>query len=379
MKSLNPYQIPVPNSLLWHCRSRHFSIVCFLLCAILFAVSISLVAGDREFDRGDTEWGTQGCHLVVLVQPDDDDEDEEEEEEEDPVQDIFVRWNTTEAKVFGARRFLLKKEFQIELERVNAVCKLEPKQIKKLEIASKGGVKKALKDWKKVTLPRFGINLNGADVDEDREPVEEKVYTDSSDIDSQTMQLASNAYSSNVKEATAANNTFWKKTLKTTLSKEQKEVWEAFVTEQRELRRATMADAAIEKLNFKFGLTPEQKKKFVELVRPEILKAKLELVESVGMHYERYLYLYQVSKVSDTKIEKVLTEAQMQQWKLVVSTARNYGSMFEDRPARQRRRANRNVWDRAGFGLTDLLESVGAVADALEDFGNRIFKSAELR
>jgi len=213
-----------------------------------------------------------------------------------------------------------------------------------------------------------------AEDDDDREPVEEKTYTDASDIDSQTLQLASNAYTSNVRNETTATNSFWKKTLKSTLSKGQKEIWDEFITEQRTVKREKMADAAIEKLNFEFGLTPDQKEEFIELVRPEMLKAKLEMVETVGKHYESYLYLYHASKVKESKLKAVLTKAQMQRWKMVVSTAKGYASWFEDRPAR---RGARNVWERQGFGVMSLLKSAGSVADAIIDFGSKLFKSVK--
>ena len=212
MKSSNLCPMSVLNSLLWHFRIHRVSIVCFAVCAILFALTISFVAGGREVERGDVDsvfkTEAQSCRLVVLLQPDDDEDEEDEEEEE---ADPFTPWRTTEAKVLGARRFVLKQQFQIEVDRVNGVCKLEPKQLKKLQVASKGGVKKVLKEWRKTTLQRFGrVNRNGAN-DDDREPVEEKVYTDVSEIDQQTLQLASNAY--NTTEVTTANNEFWKKTL----------------------------------------------------------------------------------------------------------------------------------------------------------------------
>ena len=375
MNSRKLFQMSVLHCLLRHCKTHRGVIARLVICAILLCTILlaSIVEQDQFAPYVvDSALESQEYHLVVCLQ----DEDEDDDDDDEPAPDRFANWNTTEAKVFGARRFILKQEFQMELDRINAVCKLEPKQIKKLNIASKGGVKKALKEWRKKTLTQFGMfNQNGinAEDDADREPIEEKTYKDASDIDTQTLQLASNAYTSNVRNETIANNSFWKKTLESTLLKEQKDVWEDFITQQRKVKREEMADAAIEKLNFELALTPEQKRAFIELVRPEMLEAKLELVENVGKHYENYLYLYHASKVKESKLKKVLTKAQLQRWKIVVSTTKNYSSWFEDRPARVR---NWNVWERQGFGVTALLEVTGAVADAITEFATRIFKNA---
>ena len=129
---------------------------------------------------------------------------------------------------------------------------------------------------------------------------------------------------------TIVNSTFWKKTLNSTLSKEQKETWENFVTEQLEHKREKMADAAIASFNIEFGLTLEQQEAFAELVRPKLLGIKLKTIETIGRKYERHMYSYYASKASKSEIEKIFTKAQMQQWKITVSTAKYHRSWFEE-------------------------------------------------
>lgn len=373
MISRKLFQMPVLHGLFRHSQIHWVAIVCFVACAILFSSVVRQKQLEPSFEE--PVFDSQACHLVVLLQDDDDEGDDEDDDVDDePAPDLFANWGTTEAKVLGAKRFLLKQEFQMELDRVNAVCSLEPKQIKKLEIASKGGVKKSLKDWRKKILTQFGmLNRNGMNAEDDdkREPVEEEQYTDVDDINQMALLLASNEYVSNVNNETTPNNSFWKKTLKSTLSKDQKKVWDDFITEQRKAKRKKMAEAAIEKLSFELGLTPDQKGKFAELVLPEIQKAKLETVETIGKHYESHLYLYHASKVKESKLKLVLSSAQMQKWKAVSVASKQYASYFEDKPVR---RANGNLWERQGFGLTAFLEAAADFFEAVVDIGNRIFK-----
>lgn len=354
-----------------HSKANWNGVSCLALGIILFSLTVASIADLEGIDRGSTTPEFDACayQRFVLLYPDD---EEDEQEEEGFVQNFFMDWNTTEGKVVGARRFILRQEFQIEIDRINGVCKLQPKQLNKLAIASKGGVKKALKDWQQKTLARFEAFNGNQENDVEREPVEEEKYTDISAIDDQTLQLADNGFFGDVQNDTVANNSLWKKTLNSTLSKEQKDAWKAFITEQREVKREMMADATIASLNLKIGLTAEQKVEFTELVRPEILEAKLEMVENVASQYENYLYLYYASKVKNSKLKKILTESQMQLWKLTVSTAKQYGSLFE-RDNRVVRR-NGNVWDQQGFELTMFIESAVEFVEELADFAVSIFK-----
>ncbi len=357
-----------------HSKANWNGVSCLALGIILFSLTVASIADLEGIDRGSTTPEFDACayQRFVLLYPDDEEDEQEEEAEEGFVQNFFMDWNTTEGKVVGARRFILRQEFQIEIDRINGVCKLQPKQLNKLAIASKGGVKKALKDWQQKTLARFEAFNGNQENDVEREPVEEEKYTDISAIDDQTLQLADNGFFGDVQNDTVANNSLWKKTLNSTLSKEQKDAWKAFITEQREVKREMMADATIASLNLKIGLTAEQKVEFTELVRPEILEAKLEMVENVASQYENYLYLYYASKVKNSKLKKILTESQMQLWKLTVSTAKQYGSLFE-RDNRVVRR-NGNVWDQQGFELTMFIESAVEFVEELADFAVSIFK-----
>jgi len=350
--------------------------VCFAACAILLLLSLAFVVAERKSERGGevaSFFETQNRHLVVLRVPVDDEEDEDEEEEDDgnvAAGNFFANWNTTEAKVYGAKRFLLKQEFQIELDRVNSVCGLEPKQIKKLEIAAKGGVKKGLKDWKEKTMSRFG-GINGNQPDDDapeQESVEEETYTNVADIDRQTLQLVNNGFMVSAHVETVANNKLWAKTLSSTLSQQQKKAWKDFIVELRESKREKMADATVESLNVTLGLTLTQKDEFAKLIRPEMMKAKLEMVETIGKYYEHHMYVYYASKAKQPKLKEILTDAQMQRWNLETTTAETYKSWFDPAP---QRRADANRWQRQGFGLMALLEAAGSIADQFTDFFNR--------
>ena len=274
MISRKLFRMPVLHRLFRHCKIHCVAIACLVACAILFS---SAVRQDKiEPNAAKSVFESQRCHLVVFRQ--DGDEDVEVEE---PTPVIFELWATTESRTLGAKRFILKQEFQIEIDRLHSVCRLEPKQLKKFEIASKGGIKKGVEDWTTALYKKVTGYKNPLD-DPDREPIEEERYTDISEIDAQTLHLASNGFFNEVRPKTIVNSTFWKKTLNSTLSKEQKETWENFVTEQLEHKREKMADAAIASFNIEFGLTLEQQEAFAELVRPKLLGIKLKTIETIG-------------------------------------------------------------------------------------------------
>lgn len=304
------------------------------------------VQDDAKDEENDDEWDDEGWDDV--------------EEDAQQAQDVFATWQTTERKVMGAKRFLLQQEFQVEIERVQSICELDSKQIKKIEIAAKGGVKKMLNEWKTESLQMFGFDRSGKE--RKSKPIKEKKYFDVSEIDSQTMQVAGDGFMSHAVNKTVSSNMFWIKTIKSTLNQSQYKTWETFISDQRKAKRKAMVKSNIETLNLKLGLTPEQKPAFANLVRPKMMKAKLEIVENVGRYYEPFLYYYYASKASDSQLKKILSEAQLQHWKMTVGPAKNYGSMFDD---------NNAVAQRAGgvggggiFGA--LVEAVGAVADAAE-------------
>jgi len=108
-----------------HCPFRHYkflwvAIACFTVCTIPFS---SVLRQDRiEPSVGKPALESLKCHLVACRQDDD-----EEEEEDEPVPDLFENWGTTESKVLGARRFVLKQEFQMAKKDSHAIWIVQSK------------------------------------------------------------------------------------------------------------------------------------------------------------------------------------------------------------------------------------------------------------
>ena len=83
----------------------------------------------------------------------------------------------------------------------------------------------------------------------------------------------------------------------------------------------------IESLAFELNLTPEQKTELAEILIPAAEDSVI--LDRVQSHYEPYLIRFYASKVSIGKMKKLLSDSQLQQWKIYVGPAKNFGPMFE--------------------------------------------------
>ena len=93
------------------------------------------------------------------------------------------------------------------------------------------------------------------------------------------------------------------------------------------LKKEKHVSAAIESLAYEMRLSNETKKAFTEL-----LTTKMMLENDLNIRpgprplqpriYEHYVMYYFASKVSKSKLEKILTKAQLQKWRSAIRSAK---------------------------------------------------------
>ena len=331
-------------------------------------VAVAAVADDEDDESEDDE--------------EDDFEDEDFKNEEDDFEDeeeenvVVNRWGTTMPKMEGAKKFILEQDFLSEIDQVNQICELTAKQKTKLKIASRGAVKKQVKKWKTQAAQQFGNmglanNMDDDDDDEDDKKKKKKkraakpvVYEKASEIDAQTMQLVSNMWGGSIIKESSTESAFWKKALRSTLTKEQLKTFNQHRQQQDDIRRAKVAEATVETLCYELRLTDEQKAAYSELVLPEVMQAK----QNVAAMYEKHVLYYYATKASKSKVKKILSEAQFQKFEVMTNYSKQLGPMVEQQ----------NVQVAGGMDEdTQLVSSLffevaGGLADVIEGFGNKV-------
>ena len=253
-------------------------------------------------------------------------EDAVEDEDEAPAAvNRLANWGTTKAKVFGAKMVLLSQDFEVEVEQAIEVCDLDERQLKRLKIASRGAVKKAFEKWKATGLQQMGMGNILSDQDDEEEEVTPEVFTDADDIDQMTLQLVSGMMGNPFKNETPTDSKFWKKALKASLGEEQHQKLMAHRAERDLMKRQKNIASTIEALAFELRLSDEKKKAFTELLTPKMLEGKAK----IGPMYEQFVLYYYASKVSKSKLKKILSKAQLQKWKSAIGPAKQIGQMLE--------------------------------------------------
>lgn len=304
-------------------------------------------------------------------------EAEELEDDDDDAPDVggmVANWGTTKAKIFGAKKFLLKQAFEVEVEQAIEICELDERQLKKLKIASRGAAKKAYEKWKTKGLQQMGIGNFGnanADDDADEEEITPEVYTDADDIDAQTLQIADGMMFNPFQREIPTESKFWKKALKASLGDEQNQKLMKHRAQQDLLKREKAAEAAVEAFAFELRLSDKKKQAFKELVMPKMLECET----SIGPMYEQFVLYYYASKASKSKLKKILSKAQLQKWKSAIGPAKQIGQMIEMQNGQNNDEdeVRGGDWEETMSFLVELDNAVDDVVEGVTDFVEGVF------
>ena len=250
-------------------------------------------------------------------------EADEADEAEEPNQQAAMMANMgmDPKKMQAAKRFQLTQTFQVEVEELTRTLDLESKQRKKLSIAAKGATKKLLDQWGK----KRGMNQNAAGADESETSDEDVEITDADEIDEQTLMMMDMNNGNPFGAQAPLQNPIWKKMLTKVLTKEQLSTLKTIRTERTKAKKAAQIATMMHILNNEIGLSPAQSGELQQLITPHVDAAK-----PVSMVlYDMFLTLYYASKVDETALKKVLSDAQHQKWKLLMIPMKQMGVMLE--------------------------------------------------
>ena len=333
----------------------------------LFVILTVMSFGGLGFDRAAVSQAQEVAEAeMVEIEEDDLDDDDEP-----AAANALGNWGTTSAKVYGAKKFLLHQDFAVAVEEAIEVCELDERQLKKLKIASKGAAKKAFEKWKTKGLQQFGINFGNGDDDEDQEEeeVEPEVYTDADDIDMQTMQLVGNMMNP-FQSKVPTDSKFWKTALRASLGEEQHQKLMDHQAKRDKIRREKNVAAAIEVLAFELRMSDEKTAELSDLITPQMLKAK---TINIPM-YEQYVLYYYATKASKSKLKKILSKAQLQKWKSVMTPAKQIGQMIEMQNQQGEDQDDLGLdWEETTNFLVDLDNAVDDVVESVTNFVERVF------
>ena len=295
---------------------------------------------------------------VAIAEEELEDEDEEDEDDVPAANNMLANWGTSKAKVLGAKKFLLTNIFAVEVEQIMEVCDLDERRMKKLKIASRGAIKKSYEKFKNTGVRQLGIvNFGNADEDSDEEEITPEVYTDADDIDVMTMQVASGMMTNPFKTESPTDSKFWKNALKASLGEEQHQKLMKHRTERDLMKRKKNIISTIETLALELRLSDEKKLEFSELLTPKMLDADAK----IGPMYEQFVMYYHASKVSKSKLKKILTKAQLQKWKSAIAPAKQYGQMIDAQNAQN------NAGDEEGGDWEETMSFLVEVDRAVDD------------
>ena len=272
-------------------------------------------------------------------------------------------------KVLGAKQFQLRHQFANEINLIDLACKLDKKQKLKLKIGAKGAVKKLANQWLKrnegnlqwMINPGGPIAIAGDDPDEsedkDKKKSDEIVIKEIKDFDEIESNMIMNIVMDTFENPFASNHPvdspFWKKIVKGVLTDKQKTQLIEFKANRKKRKTEAILNLLIQNLTAELTLNEEQQEKIRELIRPKFLKAK---PISTTMFAETYFYYYYASKVRKSDLKKILTDEQIQQWKLFMAPAQQVGQMIEMENGMG---ANARDEEFFGFVLEEVVSSIG--------------------
>ncbi len=262
-----------------------------------------------------------------------DGQDDEMEEDEDDLEEeaevVFGNaFGTSPNKMMAAKKFQLNQTFAVELEVFKKIGDLDAKQMLKLKIAAKGTVKKIATKWKKSNAQMGRVvraGGGGNEDDEDQEDEEEVVIKDADEIDQMTLELITMNNGNPFRVDDPLENKFWKKTVASVLTEEQSNRIKAYKSKRNEEKTEALIELAITEVAYELALDDDQKSKLAELVRPQLQDIEI----TAPSFYESFIMYYYISKVSNRKLKKFLTPAQLQKWKLFLAPAKQFGQMIE--------------------------------------------------
>ena len=244
-------------------------------------------------------------------------------------------------KALGAKRFQLKHVFANEIRMMELACNLDAKQKLKLKIGAKGAVKKLADKWLKDNEMNLGWMLNdggpvglaGPDEDEDEEKKKEddeivvKEITDLDEVgDNMLMAVVMDDYGNPFTAKHPEDSFFWKKIVKSVLTEEQQKQFVEFKTKRVDQKKELVLNLLVQNLVIELSLDGEQEQKIRELVRPKLMSARRIPSNSF---LEPYIYYYYASKVRTSELKKLLSDVQLQQWKIFMAPTKQIGEMVE--------------------------------------------------
>ncbi len=262
--------------------------------------------------------------LLVAAVPQAHGQDDLDDPEEPPVvnnvaidESNFDRWVYGNMGGTGANaRDRLESLLTLNIDEADRVCKLTDAQKKKLRLAGHGDLKRFLER-----------------VDEARR-VFHRLNRDQNNINAiyqETVPLATM-----LRAGLFGDESFFGKTLRTTLDPEQAGRYRANLEEKARFRYRAKVTVAVANLDAAVGLTADQRRKLVELV---IRETRLPVKSAAN--YENYVVLYKMSRLPEEKFRPILDEAryrdlnrQLQQSRNMEQFLKANGYLDEEEPAK---------------------------------------------
>ena len=308
-----------------------------------------------------TAWGQEEPAAVEEVAADEvaeevesDDDDFADDDDEEAAQVVQNRWGGRMPDMLGAKKLIIEQELKTELELIASVCQIDAKQQKKLGIALRGVTKKLIEQWKKELALAAG---------QDSLDVEATVFEDASEIDGNVLQSIQFSGNNPFKTTKVTDAKFWRKSLRTTLTKEQLAAYRDYRVEESRLRQQKLIESTVATLAFELNLNREKKQDFEKLVTPYLEQEHF----TAPALYEGYVILYYASKTSKSKLKRILSKAQYQKWIIMMAPMKEIGQMMEQ---------DQNGEMDFGQPFMDfvgrVIDTVAALADEVGEF----FKSA---
>jgi hypothetical protein len=153
---------------------------------------------------------------------------------------------------------------------------------------------------------------------------------------------------------------FWKKTIASVLTPEQREKVKAIRADRELVKRHALTDYLVKSMAVELGMNETQTKKFDEIVRPALVSAKIDCISM----YEPYVMYYYASKADKSKMKELLSSGQLQKWKIFLAPSKQIGQMIEG-GGNQFGQVNRqqDFWIDIEITVTKIVEGVTSLFD----------------
>ena len=220
-------------------------------------------------------------------------QDLDEPDEQPAVQQVAIDESNFDRWVFGnvggnnvSARDRLEALLTLSIDEADRTCKLTEGQKKKLRLAGHGDLKRFLErvdDARRIfhQLNRDQNNIN-------------QIYQE-------TVPL-----SATLRVGLFGDDSFFAKTLKTTLDREQAGRYREGLDEKLRFRYRAKIGLAVANLDAVVGFTAEQRRRLIDLILQE---TKPPSRPAPNAAYENYVILYKISKLPEDKIKPLLDDA----------------------------------------------------------------------